>query len=282
MSSVSNQDAILVDDASPEDGSGASQTRDDVSGCSGVLTDTEQPVVVDDAGDADVDAPPPSPPNPDEGDACGHPRRPNDIHHTKCEPCRIKDGILLCTHKEYCHSCGLLDDETFNQMIDDREDNAKKLKQKKDRIAARKAQPAPGPQRVSPRLAGSQRTVDVRSLLQAPLPKKISPKKSSPRQHMSTLPPDPTLNDLNRFKMGVRRFCSSKGFHMHTAERALSIPEFADVPLSKISETLVYLDQPSPQVTPTQRYHSTPNRDASPAPTVRRRLPALPATPATS
>ena len=33
-----------------------------------------------------VDQPPPPPPY--EGNTCNHPRRPNDIQHSKCNPCR--------------------------------------------------------------------------------------------------------------------------------------------------------------------------------------------------
>ena len=84
-------------------------------------------------------------------------------------------------------------------MFDDREDIAKKLKQKKVRLTARKAQPLPAPQRVSPRLAESHRSLsssDMRSLLQAPLPKR------KPEKAKASLPADPSLNDLVRFKMG--------------------------------------------------------------------------------
>ena len=272
MSSQADLNAIVVDDLSHDEDSGTSPPPDDASARSATPVDPDPALALNEAGDA----PPPTPPNPDEGEGCGHPRRPNDIHHAKCEPCRIKDGILLCTHENYCHSCGLLDNDVFQQMLDDREDNAKKLKQKKDRLAARKAQPPTEPQRVSPRLASSTRPVDIRSLLQAPLPKKISPKKVSPRVHAPSLPADPTLNDLVRFRMGARRYCTSKGLHPQTAERALGIPEFADVPLSRISGTLVEMDQPSPKVTPTQRYH-TPARESSPPPPVRRCLSSTPA-----
>ena len=272
MSSQSAPDAIVVDDGSHDDESGTPPSPGDVSVGSATQGDPEPALAFDEAGDA----PPPTPPNPDEGEGCGHPRRPNDIHHAKCEPCRIKDGILLCTYENYCHGCSRLDNDTFQQMLDDCEINARKLKQKKDRLAARKAQPPAEPQRVSPRLASASRPVDIRSLLQAPLQKKISPKKVSPRLHAPSLPSDPTLNDLTRFKMGARRYCTSKGFHPQTAERALGIPEFADVPLSRISDTLVDMDQPSPKVTPTQRYH-TPTREASPHPAVRRCLSATPA-----
>ena len=149
MSSLPELDTIVVDEGSPDESSGPSPPLLDASPASGSQADPDIPVVVDETGDAV--ASPPTPLNPDEGEGCGHPRRPNDIHHSKCEPCRLRNGVLLCTHDNYCHSCSLLDDDTFQQMLDDREDNAKKLRQRKDRLAARKSQPPAESQR-RPRL----------------------------------------------------------------------------------------------------------------------------------
>ena len=267
----------LLDDADLADpdaqGTDASQTGD--------VSDNAQLMDAPDASQEAPEADQAPPPAPDEGDTCNHPRRPNDVHHTKCEPCRQRDGILLCDYDACCDSCYKLPPDVFAQMLNDRKENARKLQLKRDRLA-KKAQQSE-PTRLSPRLAAPSASTssasapparrlsseEVRNLLQT------SPQ-VSPAKPAAALPPNPSYSDLKLHKMSLKRFCARQGFHTETAARAESIAEFFTVPLATISNTLMDLDKPSPQVTPTQRYHATPT---SPPAQVRRRIPMLPATP---
>ena len=129
-----------------EEGSQASET---------LLVDGEEDVpdvddvATDDAGDAappqdapaalqaalNVDQPSPPPPY-----GSNHPRCPNDIHRSKCKPCRQRDSILLCDYDACCASCFKLPNDVFDQMLNDRKENARKLQFKRDHLAKKTQQ----------------------------------------------------------------------------------------------------------------------------------------------
>ena len=241
-----NHERIVVE--SSEEGSQDSEP---------LLVDGEEDGIdVDDVATAS-DVYQPLPPPPYEGNTCNHPRRPNDIHHTKCKPCRQRNGILLCDYDACCASCFKLPNDVFDQMINDWKENARKLQLKRDRFANKTQQPEAT--RPSSRLASAGTSTsntpaepprrlsskEVRTLLQTPSPK-VSPAKPAP-----SLLPNSSFSDLKLQKMSLKRFCNRKGFHPETAARTELIQGFFTVPLATISSSLVDLNKPSPQVTPT-------------------------------
>ena len=167
-------------------------------------------------------------------------------------------------------------------MLKDGKENARKLQLKRDRLAKKTKQlertrsssrldsagtstsstPAEFPLRLS--------SDEVRTLLQTPSPK-VLPARPAP-----SLLRNQSFSDLKLQKMSLKRFCTRQGFHPETAACAESIEGFFTVPLATIFSSLVDLDKPSPQVTPTECYYATPAFSPS---TVRRRIQVLPATP---
>ena len=142
-------------------------------------------------------------------------------------------------------------------MLKDGKENARKLQLKRDRLAKKTKQlertrsssrldsagtstsstPAEFPLRLS--------LDEVRTLLQTPS-LKVSPAKPAPSLLLNS-----SFSDLKLQKMSLKRFCNRKGFHPNTAARTELIQGFFTVPLATISSSLVDLNKPSPQVTPT-------------------------------